>query len=153
MGATDQPFSVTSKYTAETGAELLVTVRGTTAEVFRQHLDQATLIFPRAGLVAAGQPQAEPHGQAPVNIATARAQVDREEQGAAAHANVIAERNAQEQQARQGNGATHPPRCPKHGRASKSKYYDGFYCPSMDTDTGQRCTWTFGKPERQATGS
>jgi len=150
MAASDQPFSVTSKYTADSGAELLVTVRGTTVETFRQHLQQATAIFPRAGLVAAAaaaQPQADP--QAPVNIATARAQVARQEQGAAAHANAIAERNAAEQQARQGNGPT----CPTHKRASRSKYYDGFYCPSMDTDTGQRCTWTHGKPERQATGA
>jgi hypothetical protein len=150
MGATDQPFSVTSKYTAETGAELLVTVRGTTAETFRHHLDQAIAIFPRAGFTAAGQPQPEPQAdpQAPVSITQARAQVSRQEEGAAAHANLIAERNAQEQAAR-GNGH----KCAKHGRASESKYFDGLYCPSMDADTGERCKWTYRREQQAATGA
>jgi hypothetical protein len=156
MSATDFPFSITSKFIGNGGAEHLVTVRGPTAEIFAQRLAEAACIFPYAGFVtSADEPQVEDpereperETEAPVNIAQARNQVMRQEQGAAAHGNAIAARNAQEQQARS-NGA-HPPRCPEHNRANRSQYYDGLYCPGLNAD-GSRCKWTW-KPQ-EATGA
>jgi len=127
MAGTDFPFSVTSKYLDQGGAELLVTVRGPTAEQFQARLAEASTIFPRAGFTANGHQAADP--QAPTNIAQARRQTE-VEQVQAAHADLRSHRN------------TDPADqvCPTHGVGKPSKYNGGLYCPTKLED-GEYCKW------------
>ena len=142
MAGTDFPFSVTSKYLDQGGAELLVTVRGPTAEQFQARLAEASTIFPRAGFTAnghhpatAGQATADP--QAPTNIAQARRQTE-VEQVQAAHAKAREQREA--------TGHV----CPEHGVAKASRYNGGSYCPTK-LESGEYCKWIW-PPAKAARG-
>jgi hypothetical protein len=137
--ASDYPFSITSKFIGAEGAEHLVTVRAPTIDQFRQNLTAAATVFPYAGFVATGDPQAPPADpQAPVSIAQARREVEVAEQVQGATANARAAR---------ANGH----QCPDHARSAKSRYTGGLYCPTQ-LDDGSWCKWTASAPA-EASGS
>ena len=159
----DWPFSVTSKFTVDTGAEHLVTIRAATAADMKGRLQEASAIFPYASLITALE-QETAQAQPEVTPAAAAQAVQGRGNGAAptngngngnGHRSPVAATVAQatqnaHQRAAQGRVARKdalPHLCPEHGIAHPSKKVPrGYYCPTR-LDDGSYCKWHWQEPD------
>jgi len=152
----DWPFSVTSKFTVDSGAEHLVTIRAATAADMRSRLQEASGIFPYAALITAldqETAQAQPVVVPPAAAAQAvqgrgngAAPTNGNGNGnghhspvAATEANLTQRAQQRSAQARVARKAALPHLCPEHGRARQSQW-GGYHCPTQLED-GSYCKW------------
>lgn len=140
MASTDYPFSVTSKFISQDGAEHLVTVRAATVKDFAVRLTEAATVFPYAGFGQGVQVDPStgvvPEAAAPTeDVETVKARL-RETARAQEQA---ATRRAQERAATGRNG--NAPHCPVHHRRMSPSRWGGYYCTAklgdQDADGGQ----------------
>lgn len=131
----DMPFSVNSKYIAKNGAEILLSVRGTTIESFTKNLEAANEVFPHAGF---GQAPATPPVIVSGDIdAGGQDEVTQRRQTLAARTQQ-AENAAVKRQVARDDSA---PKCAHHNRPMIRSKREGvaWYCPAKDPDTGTFC--------------
>jgi hypothetical protein len=147
----DWPFSVTSKFTVDTGAEHLVTIRAATAADMRGRLQEASAIFPYASLISildCGEvptpvcpvvpmgpqidPPSPPNGNGNGN--GHRSPV------AATVAQTTQNAHQRSAQARVARKAALPHLCPEHGKGRKENWGTGYHCPTQLED-GSYCKW------------
>jgi hypothetical protein len=152
----DWPFSVTSKFTVDTGAEHLVTIRAATAADMKTRLQEASGIFPYAALITALEQETAQAQPAVVAPAAAAQTVQGRGNGAAPtngngngngqRSPVAAAVAGQTQRAHQRSAqaavnrkAALPHLCPEHQRSLRSRW-GGYYCPTQLED-GTYCKW------------
>ena len=166
MGYSDMPFSITSKFSVQGGAEHMVTLRATNALDMKTRLAEAAEIFPYAtfltwletgqgdvkqdswtppdvGPAADDDPVPVPN---PVRATEAKATANAQARSAAASARRKANGNGQGRESCDlPNGQTpFDPRCPAHFRAANSRFGPPgtLYCPQL-LDDGTHCKWTW----------
>jgi len=155
----DWPFSVTSKFTVDTGAEHLVTIRAATAADMRSRLVEASTIFPYASLITALEQetaQVQPvvaaldhldyPGRPPGCDQPAPTNGNGNGNGhhspvATTEADLTQRAHQRSAQASAARKATLPHLCPEHGRARQSRW-GGYHCPTKLPD-GSYCTWNW----------
>lgn len=164
----DWPFSVTSKFTVDTGAEHLVTIRAATAADMRARLVEASGIFPYASLITALEQETAQVQPALVSAAAAQTVTPLKSNGngngnghgapvpprspvAAAVAGQTQRAHLRAAQGRVSRQANQPA-CPDHGLGIPSKKVPGgLYCPT-EIEDGSWCKWHWA-PAPAGTGS
>lgn len=124
----DMPFSINAKFINQAGAEILMSVRGTTIDSFTTNVEQMHGLYPEAGLVGPLMQPAAPPTPIVAPVLPVNGDV------AASADTVNANANMRAAAARANNKQA--PKCAVHNRPMLPSKHDGvlWYCSSKNDD-------------------